>query len=126
MVLKEVASIIGQVLSVRRIFDPTFASPILRRGTEFIYNPVKDILERLFTEGQSDKLNLTPDTIPPVFNSVSTTPVTVRNGDTLEISADLGETHLFVKSEYQNWIQPKPINCPHGRRRWHLHEANNY
>jgi hypothetical protein len=79
-------------------FDPTISSPILRRGTEFIYNPVKDILERLYTEGQTDHLNLTPDTVPPVFSSVSTTPVTIKNGDTLEISVDLGETHLFVKA----------------------------
>ena len=79
--------------------DPAFQQPIKQRGIEFIYNPVKDILENLYTLGQTDGLNLTLDSIPPVFLSILTTPVIVKNGDTLEISADLGETHLFVTVE---------------------------
>jgi hypothetical protein len=80
-------------------FDPTFASPIKQRGTEMIFNPVKDILESLYTVGQTDDLNLTPDNTPPIFGSVSTTPGVVKNGDVLKISANLGETHLFVTAE---------------------------
>lgn len=74
-------------------------SAIKRRGLEFDYNPIKDVLQQLYTQGQTDDLNLTPDAIPPVFASVSTTPTMVKNGDTLEITASLGETHLFVWAE---------------------------
>jgi hypothetical protein len=77
-------------------FDPSIQIPVKKRGTEFIYNPVKDILEELYTKGQTNSLNLTPETIPPVFSSVSTTPASVKNGDAFRISATLHETHLFV------------------------------
>jgi len=71
-------------------------SAIKPRGLDFAYNPIKDILQQLYTQGQTNDLNLTPDAIPPVFASVSTTPTIVKNGDTITISASLGETHLFV------------------------------
>ncbi len=79
--------------------DPASSPAIKRRGLEFDYNPIKDVLQQLYTQGQTDDLNLTPDAIPPVFASVSTTPTKVKNGDTLEITASLGETHLFVWAE---------------------------
>jgi hypothetical protein len=79
--------------------DPASSPAIKRRGSDFIYNPVKDILQQLYTQGQTNDLKLTPDTIPPVFASVSTTPTIVKNGDTMEITAKLGETHLFVWAE---------------------------
>ncbi len=77
-------------------YDPSIQIPIKKRGAEFIYNPVKDILENLYTKGQTNSLNLTPEAIPPVFSSVSTTPTVVKNGDTFRISATLPETQLFV------------------------------
>jgi hypothetical protein len=79
--------------------DPTLASPIKQRGIEFTYNPVKDILQQLYTQGQTNDLSLTPDTVPSVFSSVSAMPSVVKNGDTLEIFANLGEPHLFVWAE---------------------------
>lgn len=82
--------------------DPTLASPVKQRGTAFTYNPVKNFLQRLYTVGQTDDLNLTPDGIPPVFNSFSTLPVVVKNGDSVELSAGLGETHLFVTADLSN------------------------
>jgi hypothetical protein len=75
---------------------PGSNSAIKQRGLEFNYNPIKDVLQQLYTQGQTNDLNLTPDTTPPVFASVSTTPTIVKNGDTLQITARLGETHLFV------------------------------
>ena len=75
---------------------PGANSAIKQRGLEFNYNPIKDVLQQLYTQGQTNDLNLTPDTTPPVFASVSTTPTIVKNGDTLQITARLGETHLFV------------------------------
>jgi hypothetical protein len=39
-----------------------------------------------------------------VFASVSTTPAVVKNGDKLEITANLGETHLFV------WADLSPLD----------------
>jgi len=76
--------------------DPKWTPAIKRRGLDFTYNSVKDILEPLFTQGQTNDLKLTPDTIPPVFSSINATPAFVKNGDQLEITARLGETHLFV------------------------------
>ena len=84
--------------------DPARTPPIKQRGPEFAYNPVKDILQQLYTQGQTDDLNLTPDSIPPAFTSVSTTPAIVKNGDTMEISARLGETHLFV------WVEMSALD----------------
>jgi hypothetical protein len=71
-------------------------SAIKQRGLEFNYNPIKDVVQQLYTQGQTNDLNLTPDVIPPVFASVSTTPTVVKNGDTLTLAASLGESHLFV------------------------------
>jgi hypothetical protein len=76
--------------------DPSFAPAIKRRGPEFTYNSVKDILEPLYTQGQTNDLPLTPDSVPPVIGSVSATRTFEKNGDQLEIFASLGETHLFV------------------------------
>jgi hypothetical protein len=84
--------------------DPARTPPVKQRGLEFTYNPVKDILQALYTRGQTDDLNLTPDTIPPVFTSVSTTPTILKNGGSLEISAGLGETHLFV------WVEMSALD----------------
>jgi hypothetical protein len=76
--------------------DPARTPPVKQRGLAFNYNPVKDVLQQLYTRGESEALDLTPDAIPPVFASVNITPTVVKNGDTVEISARLGETHLFV------------------------------
>ena len=78
---------------------PGANSAIKQRGIEFNYNPIKDVMQQLYTLGQTDDLTLTPDVIPPVFTSVATTPTVVKNGDTLEITTRLGETHLFVWAE---------------------------
>ena len=77
-------------------YDPLIQIPVKKRGAEFIYNPLKDILEKLYTRGQTNSLALTPEAIPPVFSSVSTAPTVVKNGDTFLISASLNEAHLFV------------------------------
>jgi hypothetical protein len=84
--------------------DPAGTQAIKLRGIEFNYNPVKDILQQLYTQGQTNDLKLTPDAVPPVFASVSTTPTVVKNGDTLDISAKLGETHLFV------WVEMSALD----------------
>jgi hypothetical protein len=76
--------------------DPSRTPAVKLRGRAFTYNPVKDILQDLYTKGQTNDLKLTPDTIPPSFTSVSATPRVVKNGDKLEITAALGETHIFV------------------------------
>jgi len=78
-------------------FDPDFfAQPILRRGKEFTYNPVQEVLEALYTFGETENLDLSPDDTPPTFTSAVTTPTILKNGDSLEIIANLDETHLFV------------------------------
>ena len=76
--------------------DPSLTPAIKKRGLDFIYNSVKDVLQHLYTQGQTDDLKLIPDTIPPVFTSISATPGTVQNGDQLTLTSSLGETHLFV------------------------------
>jgi hypothetical protein len=76
--------------------DPTFAPAIKRRGLDFTYNSVKDILQPLYTQGQTNDLTLTPDSVPPMMGSISAARTVVNNDDQLEISASLGKTHLFV------------------------------
>ncbi len=90
-------------------FDPAIQPPIKHRGTEFIYLPAKDSLEKLYTQGQVHTLDLVPDAIPPVFVSASTSPIVVKNGDTLKISAALGETHLFVTADLSDLDTSKAI-----------------
>jgi hypothetical protein len=84
--------------------NPSFAPAIKQRGLDFTYNSVKDILEPLYTQGQTNDLTLTPDSVPPVIGSISATPTVVKNGDLLEISASLGETHLFV------WVEMSSLD----------------
>ena len=79
--------------------DPTVQMPVKKRGVDFTYNPVKDILEDLYTKGQANDLSLTPDQTPPVFSSVSSLPADIKNGEPFVISASLGETHLFVTAD---------------------------
>jgi hypothetical protein len=49
--------------------DPTLAEPVKQRGVEFTYNPVKDVLEALYTKGQFDDPAFTPGT--PAANSAT-------------------------------------------------------
>jgi hypothetical protein len=84
--------------------DPTRTPPVKQRGPGFNYNPVKDILQQLYTQGQTNDLMLTPDTVPPAFTSVAASPRVVKNGDQVEITATLGETHLFV------WVDLSPLD----------------
>jgi hypothetical protein len=84
--------------------DPSLTPAVKLRGPDFTYNSVKDILQQLYTQGQTDDLKLTPDTIAPVFTSISATPTAVQNGDRLTFSARLGETHLFV------WVEMSSLD----------------
>jgi hypothetical protein len=79
--------------------NPTLASTIKKRGTSFTYNPVKDVLQNLYTIGQANDLSLTQENIPPAFSSVTVTPSFVENDKPFEITVDLGETHLFVTAD---------------------------
>lgn len=79
--------------------DPAWTPAVKLRGIDFTYNSVKDVLQQLYTQGQTDDLKLIPDAIPPVFASISATPAVVKNGDKLQFEAKLGETHLFVWAE---------------------------
>jgi len=47
-------------------WDPAVQEPILQRGTDFKFNPIADIMEKFYTQGQAD-LSLTPDTVKPVL-----------------------------------------------------------
>jgi hypothetical protein len=79
--------------------DPRVGEPIKQRGMAFTYNPIKDVLTELYTQGQANDLTLTPDGIPPVFFSIEVPPSGVRSGEPFEIAANLGETHLFVTAD---------------------------
>jgi hypothetical protein len=79
--------------------DATLATPLKPRGEEFTYNPIKDVLQNLYTEGQTNDLMHTADVIAPNIHSVAITPSVLKNGDDFEISANLGETHLFVTAD---------------------------
>jgi hypothetical protein len=76
--------------------NPEFTPAIKRRGPGFHYNPVQEVLQQLYTKGQTNDFKLMPDTIPPVFASAAANPQIVKNGDKVELRADLSETHLFV------------------------------
>jgi hypothetical protein len=91
--------------------DPTLQMPVKQRGAAFTYNPVKDVLENLYTQGQANDLSLTPDSIPPVFSSATVSPSEVKNAEPIEISADLGETHLIVTADISGLDpgQPDPV-----------------
>ncbi len=89
--------------------DKTLQTPIKQRGVEFNYNPVKDFLEQLYTRGQTDDLDLTPDSLPPVFSSINVNPALLRNGDTFKFTANLGETHLFVSADISD-LDPSYTN----------------
>lgn len=80
--------------------DPVYGLQVKQRGTEFEYNPVKDVLENLYTVGQTNYLNLMADAFPPVFSSVSIEPTKVMNGGAVELSIDLGEPFLFVSADF--------------------------
>jgi hypothetical protein len=84
--------------------DPGRTSPVKQRGPGFHYNPVQEVLQQLYTQGQTNDLKLTPDTVPPVFVSISTLPESLKNGDQLEITAAFAETHLFV------WVDLSPLD----------------
>jgi hypothetical protein len=79
--------------------DPGVQTPIKERGTEYIYTPVKDVLDELYVQGQANDLSLTPEQIAPVFSAVSVTPLEVHNGEPFVLTASLGETHLFVTAD---------------------------
>jgi hypothetical protein len=76
--------------------DPANATTIKLRGKAYTYTPVKDVLQALYTRGQTQPVSLSPCAQPPVFTSVTPSPATVRNGDTVEITAALGQANLFV------------------------------
>jgi hypothetical protein len=79
--------------------DPALQMPVKKRGPDFTYNPVKAVLEELYTRGQANDLSLTPDQTPPVFASVVSAPASIQNGEPFVITASLGETHLFVTAD---------------------------
>lgn len=79
--------------------NKTLSIPVKLRGVDYIYTPVKNMLENLYVMGQTDDLALTPDSTAPVFAFKIVSPATVKNGDTLELTAALGETHLFVSAD---------------------------
>jgi hypothetical protein len=79
--------------------DLEVAEPIVKRGSDFIFNPVKSVLENLYIEGQSDDVNLIPDTIPPIFISASAIPSVLKNGNLINFSVNLGQTHHFVTAD---------------------------
>jgi hypothetical protein len=79
--------------------DPTWQTPVRKRGVADVYTPVKDVLEDMYTRGVVPEFNLTPETIPPVFGEASVSSPTIRNGEPLVITAELGETHLIVTAD---------------------------
>ena len=87
--------------------NPAYTTPIKQRGIAFNYNPIKNVLEHLYEVGQSDDLSLVPEIIAPVFGSVSVSTPIVQNGDEILLSANLGESHLFVSADLNSWIRAK-------------------
>jgi hypothetical protein len=79
--------------------DPRVAQAIKQRGLALTYNPIKDVLTKLYTQGQTNDLTFTPDGITPVFFSIVVSPSGVKSGEPFEITANLGETHLFVTAD---------------------------
>lgn len=76
--------------------DPVYGQQVKRRGPEFEYNPLKDVVENLYTYGQYQTLNLSSESIPPVFHNVSVEPAILENGDPFKISAIMEEPFIFV------------------------------
>ncbi len=79
--------------------DPTLQTPVRKRGVANVYTPVKDVLQDLYTRGQANDLSLTPEEDPPVFASVAVSSNVIKNGEPMVITANLGETHLFVSAD---------------------------
>ncbi len=79
--------------------DPSWQTPVRKRGVADVYTPVQEALEDLYTRGVVPEFNLTPETIPPVFGEVTVSPEGIQNGKPVVITADLGETHLIVTAD---------------------------
>ncbi len=86
-----------------------YTTPIKQRGLAFNYNPIKNVLEQLYVQGQSDDLSLTPESNAPVFGSVSVSIPIVQNGDEILLSANLGESHLFVSADLNSLDSSKIV-----------------
>lgn len=76
--------------------DPTVAETVLQRGTDYTFNPIKDVLENLYTAGRLGGFDPTPDVILPNAISASASPGVVANGETLDLVVELGEPYHFV------------------------------
>jgi hypothetical protein len=85
-------------------FDPELSLPVKYRSWSDRYTPVAELFGSLYTVGQSSESMNTPDSDPPVFDSVLASPTAVSNGDTLTLTVDLGETHNFVT------VDPDPLD----------------
>ena len=79
--------------------NPIYSEAVLKRGNGFAFNPVKDILQKIFPAGPDQKPDMTPAKTPPVFFSASASLATVKNGDRITITVNLGRTHNFVSAD---------------------------
>ncbi len=79
--------------------DPVYGQQVKRRGIEFEYNPLKDVVENLYTYGQNQTLQLSSESIPPAFHDVTVEPAILENGDLFKISGSLEEPFIFVLAD---------------------------
>jgi hypothetical protein len=79
--------------------DPTWQTPVRKRGVADVYTPVKDVLEDMYTRGVTADFSRMPETLPPVFGEVTVSPEVFQNGQPVVITANLGEPDLFVSAD---------------------------
>ena len=79
--------------------NPVYGEQIKQRGSEFSYNPIKDVLQNLYTYGETEEIGSTPDESPPIFHSIKIEPEGIENGQAFTISVDMGEPYLFVLAD---------------------------